>query len=129
MATFSWFRWLRSLFRSRLKPFRKPRNKRRSLHLEHLESRLAPATFTWIGGAVGGNLWSIAANWAAGAAPTTTTPLDNLVFGNTNPNNGTVISAFNRKTIDDISSVNVGAVQITSSNYDISPKNPLKPTI
>src|SRR5262249_39694277 len=38
------------------------------LHLETLEDRLAPATFTW-SGAGGNGLWSNPANWVGNSAP------------------------------------------------------------
>lgn len=41
------------------------RRTRRCLAIERLEERDAPAVFTWIGGAPGGNVWSNAANWKA----------------------------------------------------------------
>jgi len=80
MAPFSWTRWLRSLFRP--KAIRTIRNRRRrSLHVEGLETRLAPATFTWtgLGGTTG---WSDPKNWQGGlVAPSgSATTLDDLVF-------------------------------------------------
>src|ERR1019366_6782223 len=83
MAPFSWLRWLRSWFRPHGKTFRK---RSRALSLEHLETRITPATYTWKGALTGAtaNQWSVASNWVEGAAPTAG-PLgpgvtNNLVF-------------------------------------------------
>jgi autotransporter-associated beta strand protein len=64
-----------------------PRLRRRSwlrpfptLRFEPLESRYAPATFTWTGNGLN-NLWSNAANWVGGAAPTgNPAEVDDLAF-------------------------------------------------
>jgi autotransporter-associated beta strand protein len=103
---FTW--WLRSLFRSPSKTYIKKRS-RRILNLEQLESRLAPATFTWTG-AGGNNLWSTPGNWAGNTAPLSTSTADNLVF------NGSPALAL-RSTNDDIANVNVGAITISGSGY------------
>jgi autotransporter-associated beta strand protein len=57
------------------RPARSPRS--RPLTLEHLETRLTPATHIW-GGAVS-NLWSNAANWSAGGSPVGD-PSPDLIF-------------------------------------------------
>src|ERR1700722_4599008 len=88
MVPFSWARWLRSLFVSRTRPFRRPKAKR-SLSLEQLEHRLAPAAFTWTGGSVTNPRWSIGANWAGGTAPTGND--DDLIF----PTGPTLLSSTN----------------------------------
>ena len=51
MAFFSWTRWLRSMLSPKVKPIRNVRH--RKLSVEQLETRLAPATFTWTGGGGG----------------------------------------------------------------------------
>jgi autotransporter-associated beta strand protein len=63
MTFLSWLNWLRSFRRRRVKTARKPR---RMLNLEHLETRLAPATHIWTG-AAGDGSWKNAANWTGGA--------------------------------------------------------------
>ena len=114
MAPFSWFRWLRSIFHSRTKTYRRRPNRR--LSLEHLEDRLTPSTFTWKGGAAGGNLWSIGANWvsATGTAPTNGS---DLVFSSAST------SAGNFLTLDNIAGLSVDSVTISSSStpFDLKP--------
>src|SRR6185437_5910110 len=46
---------------------------------EELESRLAPASFTWTGQGPNAN-WSTGANWQGGVAPLGTSGTDDLVF-------------------------------------------------
>ena len=78
MSPFSWARWLRSLFRGKVKTYRKGH---RPLRLEELETRLAPATYTWSG--AGGNArWSNAANWGnnTGAPSGVASALEDLAF-------------------------------------------------
>jgi autotransporter-associated beta strand protein len=79
MDFFSWARWLRSVSNPTRNPIvRRPNLARRAARyrprLEHLEDRLAPATFTWVGlgSGVFANSWSNPANWssATGTAPT-----------------------------------------------------------
>ena len=114
MAGFSWFRWLRSLRRPAGRTYRKPRKTRRDLQLELLETRLAPATYTWKGGTTGTDGlqdWSLKANWVNGVAPTATTSADNLVFSSVGAANGTAN--------DDIAKVNVGAITISATGYTI----------
>jgi len=62
MAMFSWARYLRSLVNPKAKTHRKTRRTRQTLHVEHLEDRLAPATFTWTGKG-GTNNWNENQNW------------------------------------------------------------------
>ena len=83
MAPFSWLHWLRSLKTSRGRTFRRQglgdRRRRSSrLELEPLESRLAPATFTWTGGGGSNTNWSNPSNWGGVAPKITDTP--DLVF-------------------------------------------------
>jgi autotransporter-associated beta strand protein len=75
MAPFSWSRWLRSLVRPPVKAYRRPRRSR-TLLLERLETRLAPATFVWTGAK--DLKWSTPGNWAGNVAPSGN--LDDLVF-------------------------------------------------
>src|SRR6266436_3896870 len=78
MFSFNLVRWLKSLFRSRVKTIvKKPRYR---LCAEVLEDRLAPAVFTWAGAhAIGpggaSNLWSDTANWQGNVAPTVGAPV------------------------------------------------------
>ena len=76
-----WARWVRSIItrgsvRQHAKGKRRPR-------LEHLEERLAPATFVWSGAGDGTN-WANGPNWQAGNAPGANDPDVNLVFPNAN---------------------------------------------
>src|ERR1700730_12258020 len=115
MPPFSWARWLRSLFRPRVKPLRNHKAGRRALHLEHLETRLAPATFTWIGGGPDNN-WSDAANWKTGVAPTgSAIPLDDLIF----PTSAATLS-----TNNDIAGGSFNSITIAGSGYTLA-GNPL----
>lgn len=72
-----WARALRSLFAPRTRTLT-----RRGPILEHLESRLAPATFIWTGGAGAANTTiSTGANWQGGVAPSGLPDAgDDLVF-------------------------------------------------
>ncbi len=109
MAPFSWFRWLRSLCNFRGKTYRKPK---RSLKLEYLETRLAPATYTWSG--LGGNTsWSNPNNWVNHVAPTTTTSADSLVFNNTP-------AAALRTTNNNIATIDVGSITISGTGYTLN---------
>ena len=74
MAPFTWSRWLRSKFRPRVTSYRKPD---RRPAVEPLETRLAPATFTWTGGGQD-TKWSTNANWSGGVAPSASDILDDL---------------------------------------------------
>ena len=107
MAPFSWSRWLRSLFRSRVTSYRKPGGR---LAVENLETRLAPATFTWTG--LSNSSWANGANWSGGVAPSTTDlPLDDLVFpggaANTNPT-------------DDVAGLTVNSLTVSGSGYTLN---------
>jgi large repetitive protein len=66
MFSFNPFQWAKSLFRGRVKTIvKRPRYR---LLLEELESRLAPATYTWTGGGGSANPgWATAANWGGTA--------------------------------------------------------------
>jgi autotransporter-associated beta strand protein len=68
MSKFKVRRWLRSLLRDRPPAQRAPA--RRRLRFDSLEDRLAPAVFTWTGGAgAASNIWGLAQNWSNNAAP------------------------------------------------------------
>ncbi len=113
MAPFSWSRWLRSLFLPRVKSFRNPACR---LAVENLETRLAPATFTWTGLGTNTN-WSTNANWLGGVAPSVTDPtLDDLVFP------GTPAPARFNPT-DDIVGLAIGSLTISGSGYTLSGNN------
>jgi large repetitive protein len=78
MQRFSWSRWLRSLFRPQTTPYRKAK---RHLSMEQLETRLAPAAFSWTGALAlqtGNKDWSAAGNWSTNVAPTGA--FDDLIF-------------------------------------------------
>jgi autotransporter-associated beta strand protein len=77
MFSFNMVRWLKTLYRSRVKTIvKKPRFR---LSVEELETRLAPATFTWTGNGVDRN-WSTATNWGGNnLSAATPGPID-LVF-------------------------------------------------
>src|SRR5437879_6315426 len=120
MPRFTWGRWLRSLFRSRPKTITK--KARTLLNLEQLESRLAPATYTWSGAGLN-NLWSNNSNWQGGVAPKFTTVADNLVFNSTP-------GAALRSTVDDITTVagisnavDVSTISISGDGYTIGQAN------
>ena len=109
MTFFSWSRWLRSLLRPEVKPIRRRRS---PLRIEQLETRLAPATFTWTG--LGGDdLWSDAKNWnsASGLAPSgSAASLDDLVFqGNTQ-----------LTTKNDLVGATFNSITISSSGFDLT---------
>src|SRR5437762_2228344 len=80
------------------------RSRFRKVELELLETRLAPATAIWTGGAGAGNRnWTTAANWNGSIAPS---PGDDLVFPTGVPaaslntiNNYAVGTAFNSISI------------------------------
>jgi autotransporter-associated beta strand protein len=79
MGFFSWRRWLNRKSRSaRRSPASRFRTSFRSLELETLEERLAPATDIWTGGPAGNAnfKWSNPANWSNGVP----NPGDDLVF-------------------------------------------------
>ncbi len=87
MERYSLPRWLRSLFQRRTKTHRRLS---RPLLLEHLETRLAPATYTW-NGAAGTPNWSAGLNWVGGIAPSgSPVTLDSLVFPAGSPQLSTI---------------------------------------
>ena len=125
MAPFSWLRWLRSWFRPQGKTFRK---RSRALSLEHLETRITPATYTWKG-ALGatGNQWNVASNWVENAVPLTVLgpgQTNNLVFSsqaqvlasiNNIPNTNGVLTV-NSITISSVSGFQLSGNAITLGN-------------
>jgi autotransporter-associated beta strand protein len=106
MPPFSWARWLRCLFGGRVKPHRNARPTRRGLQLEHLETRLAPASI-WSGAAGTGN-WSSPANWTNNQAPTGNG--DDLVF----PAGITVLN-----TSNDLVNATFNSITISGSGYSL----------
>src|SRR6478609_2224021 len=64
-----WGRWVARLFQNQRRT-RRPRSTSRNLFFEHLEDRVTPTTFIWLG-LGGNNNWSTAANWQGLVAPTT----------------------------------------------------------
>src|SRR5947207_2478148 len=117
MVPFSWVRWLRSLWRPRFKPYRKPR---RRPGLEYLETRLSPASYTWSGlGA--STFWSLDANWVGNRAPTAAHvmadgSLPDLTFPDLS------VAAGNPKLSpsNDLSGVVLNSISVSGSNYIIS---------
>src|SRR6266851_4155487 len=76
---------LSSLFARRRSPQRRrPRPNRVQLCVEQLETRLAPASFTWTGAI--SNLWSNPRNWAGGPAGAVPGPGDTAAFFGGSPN-------------------------------------------
>src|SRR5438132_10665886 len=113
MSPFSWARWLRSLFHSKVKTYRKPPKR---LNLEHLETRLAPATFTW-SGAGGNRSWTTGANWVGGVAPTgSTSVLDELVF----PNGVSQTSTVNDIPVANGVPATFNSITISGSGYTLA---------
>src|ERR1017187_1443643 len=112
MFSFNLVRWLKTLFRARVKTIvKKPRYR---LCLETLEDRLAPAQFIWTG-AGGDTNWSTPLNWQGNAAPSSSSPgnLADLVFGNAGLGHLT--------TINDLNGLLVNSVQISNlNNYNIT---------
>src|SRR5262245_52820693 len=94
MKRLLWARVLRSMFSPKARTVRKIRDLRP--RLEHLETRLAPATFVWSGtGGAANPKWSAGVNWVGGVAPTpSASPIDDLVF----PDSATP----NRNTVNDL---------------------------
>ena len=79
MAPFSWSRWLRALIRRPpVQPFRRRQRRAHLLGLEQLETRLAPATYSWTGAA--GNNWNNPGDWLVNGAPGIPVPGSDLVF-------------------------------------------------
>ncbi len=114
MAPFSWSRWLRSLFHPKIKTYRKVR---RSLSLEHLETRLAPATYIWTGGSAVNALWSNPKNWAGGVAPTgSPATLDDLVF----PSGVAVTNTNNDLPVVNGQSATFNSITFSGNNYILS---------
>src|SRR6266550_1068264 len=70
--------------------------------LEVLEDRLAPATFTWVGGAAGNARdWQTPANWTGGAPGTIPTLVDDVVLKSTTDGlNDPILNDANANTTD-----------------------------
>jgi autotransporter-associated beta strand protein len=103
-----WTGWL-SRRPSLLRPFP-------SLHVEELEARSTPATFTWTG-ASGSMNWSNPGNWQGGVAPTGAVGAnDSLVFP-------AGLSASVRNPINDITNGTFSFITISDSNYNITGKS------
>src|SRR5438093_936129 len=115
MSPFSWARWLRSLVQPKVKTYRKPAC---PLRLEQLETRLAPATFTWTG--AGGNArWSTAGNWAGNQAPTgaaTGGVFDDLVF----PSTASQFTAVNDIPVANNVPATFNSITISGNGYTLS---------
>src|SRR5689334_11586561 len=78
MFGFSLVRWLRSVGRRKSQPVRK-RPSRYRLSVEALETRLAPATYTWSGTGADNN-WTTNANWGVGSLSHPTGANDDIIF-------------------------------------------------
>ncbi len=112
MAPFSWSRWLRSLFRPRVTTVRR---RQRQPAVESLETRLAPATFTWSGGGKDSN-WSTPANWVGNKAPSVSDgpAVDDLFFpAVTSPGTPT----------DDIVGLNINSLTLSGGGYTLASAN------
>ena len=78
--------------------------------LEHLETRLVPATYIWTG--AGNGNWNTGANWQGGIAPTgIASNFENLVF----PAN-----AVSFTSTDNITSGVFNSISISGSGYTIA---------
>ena len=117
MAPSSWFRWLRTLLpvqtKTKNKSKSKVRRRDRRPALEHLETRLAPATFTWQGG-FSNNVWSDPRNWTSSVpntAPSTASgAVNDLIFS---------ASSSHLSTTDNIAGLNVNSITISGNSYSI----------
>ncbi len=106
---FSWGRWLKSLVAPRQGTYRTVRYLPR---LEELESRVTPTTYTW-SGAAGTGLWSTPGNWQGNAAPSVfSAATDTYVFGS-------AAAVGNRITSDNIPNLNPLAIQISAAGYTL----------
>ncbi len=130
MKRLLWARVLRSMFSPKVRtvtlgakrpqtPGRRSRDYRPAL--EPLETRLAPATFSWTGnGGAANQKWSAGVNWAGGVAPAASAnPIDDLVFP---------ASAANRTAVNDLVVAGGAAafrsLTIAGSGYTIKPQDP-----
>ena len=101
-------------------PGENPPSRARPLGMEQLETRLAPATFTWTG-LGGNNFWSTPKNWldqnGVATAPSglPSGSLDDLVFPGGVSNTNTV-----NDLGSDTSPATFGSITIGGSNYVLS---------
>jgi autotransporter-associated beta strand protein len=107
MTRHIWNRWLRSLVQPRVKTAAK----RSRLALEHLETRLAPAQFTWDGGGTD-NRFSNPLNWVNNVAPTPNGGHD-LVFGTDAP-------LGDRTADNDFAAASFNSIIFAASNYTLT---------
>ncbi len=106
MFSFNWKSWLKSWFRRRGRPIAK--RPRARLRLEELETRLAPAVYTWTGGAGAANPdWSAAANWG-GTAINPAQQID-LVFG----------TATAYSSVNNLIGLNINSITFNNSNFSL----------
>ena len=104
----SWTRLLARLVKEQSRERKQPKRRPR---LEWLEERLAPATDVWIGGAAGGNNWSIGSNWNLGRAPQAG---DDLFFG-------AQAALANRNTTNDIGgNVVYNSITVAATGYTLA---------
>jgi autotransporter-associated beta strand protein len=109
------------LLRPRAATFRKPDSRPR---VEPLETRLAPATFTWTGAAGKDTSWSNGANWSGGVAPSTSdSPLDDIVF----PGGTPAPTTFTPN--DNIAGLVVNSLTISGSGYTLTANNNVSLTL
>ena len=119
MFFFNLLRWVKSL-RSRLRTKGSPIMKKPRIRLlaEQLETRLAPATFTWSGADIAllgptFNNWSDGNNWVGGNKPTTINgAAPDLVFD-------TTAAVGLRNTTDDMAGLVVNSITISASGYTL----------
>ena len=111
MASFSWLRWLRSWYRPQVKTHRRPRP---PLRLEHLETRLAPATHNWTGAANNG-LWSTASNWTT-PLPTPGTRDSDGFFPNVTFSS---LATGTKTLVNDLTGLTLNSIQISATGYTL----------
>src|SRR5437763_6782354 len=108
MLLTGWRQWLKRLSSSsRISRDKRRRKPRRKLHLETLETRLAPAIRTWTGTI--SNLWSDQGNWQNNKAPNSG---DDLIF----PANTQHQNTFN----DFADNTNFHSITFSGGGYSIS---------
>lgn len=115
MKRFFRTQWLRALLPSKRKTITKKPNT--CPILEHLESRLAPATFIWSGGGGTNTRWTLGSNWVGGVAPTgSAATLDDLVF----PSTATQRSTFNDIPVIGGVAAKFNSITISAGNYTLA---------
>src|SRR5579872_3563389 len=102
-----WGRWLSRLFTKKPMRARQRIRKQSRLNFEHLEDRLTPTTYSWVGMGGSGS-WNVPLNWSGGILPTNG---GDLVFGVLQAN------AF-RPTNDNLATLtSVNSITFSGSGY------------